>query len=169
MRIGAALVWEAADGGQRAGVDLRAANEVAAWINSHSPQCCHVTSINNQSPLVPPINPGCQAADEVGAVVAMGDRPIELSFARFLYGLSLFEKVVLSTSLVSLILRGLDKDAAVEARRRLGVGAEGLKVGEDALVDVASLLEEKDVRVPTTALAALTNEREEYFAWSLKR
>ena len=65
-------------------------------------------------------------------MVAMGDRPIELSMARFLDGLGWREKSVLATSLASVIVRGLDEDAAIEARKRLGIGNARLSYGTQA-------------------------------------
>eukprot|EP00850_Spirogloea_muscicola_P003538 SM000014S00326 [mRNA] locus=s14:726048:727789:+ [translate_table: standard] len=96
-----------------------------------------------------------KAAEEVGAQLVLGDRPIEITLRRTWRAMGFGEKLSLIPSLLQFVTKtpALRADELEEAR------------SEDA---ITALFEEVGARFPSL-LAPLVYERDMYLAWSLKR
>ena len=112
-----------------------------------------------------------------GTKIVLGDRPIEITLARFVHALSLQERAGLFWALLSAITnKDVSSTKAVTiaptscdtSGGRVSTTTEVTgEAGDDAIASLSSLLKEALPNEP--ALAALTTERDSYLAWSLKR
>lgn len=103
------------------------------------------------------------AAEDVGAEIVLGDRPVEITLRRAMGALGLGQRV----SLVGMLARGAVtgppegfKEAMDEARAA-GGGRAG---GSGVLADLATV-----EGVPGGVASALLHERDLYLAWSMRR
>lgn len=96
-----------------------------------------------------------KVAEEVGAQVVLGDRPVEITLERAWNSLRWFEKL----NLIGAIVRGITSksDASAASWKESGKDVSPFELSEQLSLTFPSLLQ------------PLVHERDTYLAWSLKR
>jgi pheromone shutdown protein TraB len=112
-----------------------------------------------------------------GTKIILGDRPIEITLARFVHALSFQECVGLFWALLRVITNKDAPSTKLVPNTPTSSDTSGGRVSttaevtgeedDDAIASLSRLL--KEALPNKQALAALTTERDSYLAWSLKR
>lgn len=109
-----------------------------------------------------------EMADQLGAQLVLGDRPIEITLRRAWENLPLLSKCRLVQDLTSAAARSRLKTDEMQAVLEMVTAESSSGDGDEAENAVSLLFNEMSLRYPEL-LSPLVYERDLYLAWSLKR